>query len=183
MTRNQFAMAVNADEKWVENTAQILGLSLNFNSSDVTWMGLVRVFNHDMGFHLVRSAELATEAMEYAPEAREVALGRSHVHEGAVLLDVARYHSLRNASLSAGLSFGGPRRRGRRARPVGGDALSRARKYGVDVDALRVGLADSPAIRLARLEQNAEFVDAMRKPPSAATRPRRRKKSKRKLNQ
>jgi hypothetical protein len=183
MTRNQFAMAVRAEEKWVENTAQILGLSLKFDSSEVTWMGLVRVFSHGMGFTLARSAELATEAMQHAPKTREVALGKSSFREGAVLLDVARYHSGRNASMSAALILGGARRRGRRPGPIRGDALSRARKYGVDVDALRAGLKDSAAARLERLEQNAEFVNAMRK-QVPATKPLRHGRSvNRKLNQ
>jgi len=167
-------MAVNADEKWVENTAQILGVSLNFDPSDVTWLGLVRIFSHGMGFTLARSAELATEAIQHAPRTRGVLLGQSPVREGAVVLDVARYHSVRNTSLSAGLRFGGPRRRGRKARPTRGGALARAKKYGIDVDALRAGLNDSTAARLERLEQNAEFVGSIQKAP---------KRSKRKLKQ
>lgn len=180
MTRNQFAMAVNADEKWVENTAHILGLSLKFTPSDVTWMGLVRVFNHGLGFTLARSAELATESVQYEPETREVLLGQSPLREGALVLDVARYHSSRNAALSAGLILGGPRQRGRHARRTGGDALSRARKYGIDIDALRIGLNDSPATRLERLEQNAHFLDAMRQTNPSMT--RLRENAKRKLD-
>ena len=180
MTRNQFALAVAADEKWVENTAYLLGLTLNFSPSDVTWMGLIRVFNHGLGFTLARSTELATEALQYAPDTGEVLLGKSSVREGAVVLDVARYHSSRNAALSAGLILGGPRRRGRPARRTGGDALSRAKKYGVDVDALRIGLNDSAAARLDRLDQNADFIGSMRQLPPAIT--RRRKNAKRKLD-
>ncbi|MGH9424150.1 MAG: hypothetical protein ACRD3J_29530 [Thermoanaerobaculia bacterium] len=163
MTRNQFAMAVNADEKWIENTILTLGLALKFTPSNVTWMGLVRVFSHGMGFTLARSAQLATEAIQHAPKTRQAVLGHTPGREGAILLDLARYHSRRNASLSAAIELGGPRRRGRPPRPIRGDALSRARKYGIDVDALRAGLSDSPSTRLERLEQNVEFVNTIRK--------------------
>lgn len=161
VTRNQFALAIGADEKWVENTARLLGLSLEYTPGQVTWLGLVRLFSHDLGLTLARSAALATEALEHSPATRELRLGASPLGHAAVTIDLARYHSTRNAALSAALNLGGALRRGRPAKRVARDSLSRARNYGIDVDALRIGLKDSPARRMERLEENAQFVAAM----------------------
>jgi len=172
MTRSQFALALNADEKWVENATRLLGLSLSYTPIETLWIGLLRIFNHNVGLSLSRSAELATETLRHAPSTREVKLGES-THKAmsavSVVLDVARYHSQHNAALSSALVLGGARRRGRPLKGERRDALERAIEYGVDVGALREGLRESPATRLKRLEQNATFVAAMR--TSAAGRP------------
>lgn len=173
MTRSQFALALNADEKWVENAARLLGLSLSYTPTETLWIGLLRIFNHNVGLSLARSAELATETLRHAPSTREVRLGeytRQAASAVSVVLDVARYHSQHNAALSSALVLGGARRRGRPSKKVErGDAMARAIEYGVDVGALREGLRESPATRLERLEQNAAFVAAMR--TSAGGRP------------
>ena len=161
MTRNQLAMTVNADEKWIENTLRLLGVSVTNEQVDSVWLGLVRLFNHDIGLALGRSAELATEALGQTPETREVKLGEGR--EASVTLDVARYHSRHNAAKSAALVFGGPRRRGRKLRAGGRNAVTAAEDYGVDVNALRHGLNESAALRLQRLEENALFINDLRR--------------------
>jgi len=156
-------MTVNADEKWIDNALRLLGLSLRHEVVDSLWLGLVRIFNHDLGFSLARSAELATEALGHKPSTGEIKLGKQGAGEASVVLDLARYHSRHNAALSAALIFGGPRRRGRRSNKSKRDALSSAVDYGVDLDALRHGLHESPAARLQRLEENAHFIAELRR--------------------
>lgn len=163
MTRSQLALTVNADEKWVENTLRILGVSLTDDMVDSVWLGLVRLFNHEVGFQLGRSAELATEALRYAPATREVKLGEPSAGEASVTLDVARYHSRHNTAKAAAMNFGGPRRRGRKLRVPARNAMLAAENYGVDLGALRHGLHESPAFRLQRLEENSLFVNELRK--------------------
>ena len=157
MTRDQFSRSVNADEKWVENTARLLGLSLVYSQNEARWIGLVRILSHEIGLTLARSAELATEALHKPPSARAVRLGASESSTAEIVLDLARYHSGHNAALSAALALSGPRKRGRppaatrharrspsvvrerAVRETTWDILARAKKYGVDLDSLRAG--------------------------------------------
>lgn len=180
MTRQQFALAVNADEKWIENTARLLGLALKYSQREARWMGLVRMFNHDIGLTLKRSALLATEAVRYPESVREVRLGKIPSGAAAIVVDLARYHSAHNAALSAALTLAGPRKRGRpsaagkalshatsavRERPAqetAWDVLARATAYGVDLSALHDGLNETPAERLQRLDENSRFITEMR---------------------
>lgn len=181
MTRDQFSRSVKADEKWVENTARLLGLSLAYSQKEARWTGLVRVLSHELGLTLARSAKLATEALRHPPSAREVRLGASESNTAAIVLDLARYHSAYNAAVSAALVLAGPRKRGRPpaatshgrrspsvlvrergVRETTWDILARAKNYGVDLDSLRAGRTDSPAKRLDRLEENAVSVKVLR---------------------
>lgn len=180
MTRHQFSLAVNADEKWVENTGRLLGRRLSHTQREAQWLGLVRVLNHELGLTLARSAQLATEALRSPPWTREVRLGGDASGSASIAVDLARYHSTHIAAMSAALTLAGPRKRGRPSaastpgRPAGSGVrkratrettrgvLARAKEYGVDLDALRDGLRDSPAERLQRLEENARFVSAVR---------------------
>ena len=185
MTREQFALAVNADEKWVENAARLLKHSLGYSQSESRWMGFVRLFNHEMGFPLKRSAELANEAMRHKESTRELRIGLGPSGAAEVVVDLGRFHSAHNAALSAALTLAGPRKRGR---PAGGrnkttsmarerpalettwDVLARAQDYGVDIDALRNGLNETPAQRLQRLEDNSRFIAEMRQSAISAAR-------------
>jgi hypothetical protein len=162
MTRNQLALSVGADEKWVENTTYLLGLSTDYTAARVIWLGLVRVFNHDLGLPLTRAAALATEALQHDPSIRHLKLGSSDTSDASFVLDLARCHSTCNTMRSAALVLGVALKRGRPAKKASRDALRRAKDYGIDVDALRTGLSDSVATRLERLEQNVQFVHAMR---------------------
>lgn len=180
MTRDQFSRSVNADEKWVENTARLLGLSLAYSQKEARWIGLVRVFSHEIGLTLARSAGFATEALRQPPSARAVRLGASELNTAEIVLNLARYHSAHSAAVSAALALAGPRKRGRppaatkhghrsvsvvrerAVRETTWDILARAKKYGVDLDSLRAGRIDSPAKRLDRLEENAHSVKELR---------------------
>jgi hypothetical protein len=164
LTRAQFVAAARADEKWVENTTRALGRRLAYTSDEARWMGVVRLLAHDFGIPVARAGELADEALRHPPETRALPLAESN--EGAVtlMLDLARYHSTFAAALSAALSHGGHRRRGRppAARPHRRDALGAAESHGVDVSLLRAALSQSPGERLERLDANAEFLRALR---------------------
>ena len=186
MTRLQFSLAVGASEKWVVNSLRLLALSPSYTRQESQWLGLVRVLNHEIGLSLARSAELATEALRQSPWSREVILGKESSDSAWVIVDLARYHAAHNAAFSAALILGGPRKRGRpvtteqtdrsgtapvRKRLTGEtvrEMLARATRYGVDLDALRDGVRDSPADRLARLEDNARFIAAMRSATATA---------------
>jgi hypothetical protein len=163
MTRSQFALAVLADEKWVENATRLLNRRLKYSAADARWLGLVRVLNQEVGLTLVRAAQLADEALRHQMTERFVVVGRREDESAGVSIDLARFHSTRATALSAALDMGGARRRGRRrTMPAKISALERAARYGIDIDLLREGLQLSPRKRLEQLDENAAFIRAIR---------------------
>ena len=159
-------MAVKADEKWIENTARLLNTRLRNTVEESVWLGLVRMLNHELELPLARAAAIADEALGLIDEAGEVTVGRSVESSAAASLDMPRFRSSHLASLSAALTLGGSKRRGRRpAKQSGRKAavLERAAQYGVDIDLLREGLKLSVAERLERASENAAFVSDIRK--------------------
>lgn len=167
MTRSQFAMAVGADDKWVENTARLLRKRLKYTPMESVWLGLVRVFNQDVGLTLARSDDLAREALGCEQQASSMLLGQTETGVAGISVDLARYRSAHAASLSAALELGGEKRRGR-PRPLQPGrgkqgVLDRAARYGVDIDLLREGLKIPIAERLKIADQNAAFVAEMKR--------------------
>lgn len=164
MNRSQFAMAVRADEKWVENASRILGRRLRFTTADARWLGLVRIFDREVGLSLVKSAELADEALRHPSDAGTVVIGVNEGSSAGISIDLPRYQSTFASALSAALELGGPRRRGKpRAEPRGkARVLESAADYGVDIALLRAGLEMSPRERLERLDENVSFIRQMR---------------------
>lgn len=185
-------MVVKADEKWVENAARLLGHALKYSQAEARWMAMVRLFNHELGLPLKRSAHLANEAIRHPESTRELRLGDMSSGSAAIVVDLARFHSAHNAAMSAALTLAGPRKRGR---PLGGvhnsvsvlrerstqettwDVLARAKAYGVDLAALRDGLNETPAQRLQRLDDNSKFIAEMRRSMVKTTRKPRSERS------
>lgn len=166
MTAAQFALAVRADSKWVQNAARILGKRFRYSVPEARWLALVRMLNREFSIPLEKAGRLATAALRYPSETREMRLLESGDGAAAIVLDIARFHSDFVASLGTALVLGTPRMRGRRARGAPGSAVERARKFGVDIDLLHASLALTPEERLARLDSDARFITALR-----ATRP------------
>jgi hypothetical protein len=173
MTRSQFAMAVLADEKWVENAGRLMDKQFAYTAAEARWLALVRVLNQEVGVTLFRAAELADEALRHAPDEASVIVGRGG-GSAAVSIDLARFHSTYAAALSAALALGGARRRGRPRANLRQKArtLDRAAQYGVDIELLREGLRLSPRERLEQLDDNAAFITAIR-PARESSRPSR----------
>ena len=165
LTRSQFATAVQADEKWVENTARTLGRRLTYTPDEARRMGLVRLLTRELGIPVARAAELTETALRQPRETRAMSLAVSPETAATLVVDLARYHSTFAAALSAAIHHGGPRRRGRhspRKRTRGREAVAAAEAHGVDVSLLREALERSPADRLARLDANSEFLRELR---------------------
>lgn len=165
MTRSQFAYAIAADEKWVENSARLLGRRLRYTREEALWLGMVRALSQEVGLTLLRSAEFADEVLSLAPDTQTAVTGPLDDGFARVCVDLARYRSSFGARLSAALMLGGERRRGRRPRAKSKSRQAvrvRAARYGVDVDLLREGLRMTPGARLERLDENAAFIRALR---------------------
>lgn len=165
LSRAQFATVVQADEKWVENTARTLGHRLAYRPQEAQWMRLVRLLTRDLGLSVTHAAELANEALRQPPDTRAVSLVGSSDSPAALVLDLARFHSAFAAALSAEIHHGGPRRRGRpaRKRARAYDAVAAAEAHGVDISLLRQALDRTPADRLARLDSNSQFLSGLRR--------------------
>lgn len=164
MTRAQFAAAVRADEKWVENASLLLKRRFAYTAAEAHWLSLVRVLVEEVGLTLARSVHVADKALQLESSERKAVIADQDSTAG-VAIDLARFHSTFAASLSAALDIGGPKRRGRtRARAKGKSiALQRAAEYGVDIDLLREGVRLTPQQRLQHLDENAAFLSAIRK--------------------
>ena len=181
LTRSQFAAAVRADDKWVENAARTLDRRLEYTPAEARWFGILRVLTRELGISIGRAAELADDALRQPPETRALPLAESDDGAASVVIDLARYHSTFTAALSAALNHGGPRRRGRA--PVKSsrvrEPVARARAYGVDESLVREALERSPAERLARLDANAAFLSALRPVSLESSHPRPRRSRRR----
>lgn len=164
MTRSQFALTVGASDKWVENAGRLLGRRFKLSLPESVWLGLVRTLNQDLGIPLTRAAALAAEAID-SGSGGPVVVGRSDENTVGISIDMPRYLSSHATAVSAALTLGGPRRRGRQTVRSEGktDAIEKARRYGVDIDLLREGLKLSRAQRLEQLDANAQFVRSIRK--------------------
>jgi hypothetical protein len=163
MTRQQFALAIMATEKWLENSARLLGVRLAYTAAEARWLGLVKLFNETIGVPLAAAGELATEAIRLDPKLDVAVLGKDKNARAAVAIFLARYYSAHIAALSAAIEFGGARRRGRprAAKRRGKAAIESTARYGVDIDLLREGLKLSPAERLERVDENAAFINSL----------------------
>ncbi len=162
MTRAQFAAAVRADEKWVENAGRLLERRFRRTREESRWLGLVSVLSREIGMTLDRAARLADEAIAHPYTEGTVVVGQSQGGVAAVSIDIGRYHSAWAAALSAAIENGGARRRGRPRSGLSKEALERAADYGVDIDLLRAGLRMTVGERLQQLEENARFISAIR---------------------
>lgn len=158
MTLASFAIACGADPKWVQNTARILGLRLRYTAEEARRLGLVKRLQEEIQLPLRVADRLARSALEAG------GVGEATIGEGPtarVAIDVPRYLSDFAVRLARALAHHEPRRRGRR-HAKGGDAVARARRHGWDIGLLHSSLAATPAERIRRLDENMEFIHALR---------------------
>jgi hypothetical protein len=162
MTASQFALAIRADPKWVQNAARILGKRFRYGKAEARWLGLVRQLQRQFGIPLHMAGDMASAALAAPATERAVSVGKSEDGSARVVIDVARYHSSFAASLSAALTLGTPRRRGRRMHRPHHDPVLAARAHGVDIGLIEASLARTPSERVARLDDDAAFLAALR---------------------
>ena len=162
MNAHQLAVAAGADRKWLINSAAILRRRLRYNPTEAKWWGLVRLLTEALSVPLKAAGAAATASLEAHP-ARRVTVAADPTQSAGLRIDLDRYESIFLANLSRALVHETPKRRGRPSRPEKGhNAITAARKYGVDLGLVRSALERTPAERLAMLEANARFVREMR---------------------
>jgi hypothetical protein len=166
MTARQTAVAAGADLKWIVNSAALLGRRIRYNRQQAKWWGLVWLLTEQLGLSLGAAAAVSTVALRESSFSTQVTAGADPSGSASLIVDLARYESIFLANLSRALVHETPRRKGRPPRSsIRGDALTTARRYGVDLSLIRSALRRTPAERLALLEKNAAFVrDVTRRP-------------------
>jgi hypothetical protein len=154
MTLAQFAIAVGAGTKWVQNAAAALGCPLTYSDDEARRLGLARVIQGVAGMPLQRAWELAGEALA-SPDQQQV-LAEATDGSVQVTVDVARYRSSFAARLAAARKEQ-PQRRGRPARRAN-DPIAAAREYGIDISLLQSNLLRTPEERVRIAGANAAFA-------------------------
>ena len=164
MTLGQFACALGAPTKWVQNTWAILGLDPTYGEAELWRMALVRLLEQAMEVPLKRGYATAQAAMpNHTGRGGRGTMELRLVDEGAldVSVDWARFSSEVLAGLSRSRTQYQERRRGRPPKePLHG--IEAARAQGIDVGLLRASLRRSPAERLRALDEDLAFVQRLR---------------------
>jgi hypothetical protein len=162
MTLGQFAYALGAPTKWVQNAWAILGLGPIYGEAELWRMALVRLLERAMEVPLKRAYATAQAAMTH-PIVPGKLMELRLIDEGAldVSVDWGRFSTAVLAGLSRARTQYQERRRGRpRNEPLQGIAAARAQ--GIDVGLLRASLRRSPADRLRTLDEDLAFVQSLR---------------------
>ncbi|CAN5868850.1 hypothetical protein BH24GEM1_BH24GEM1_22760 [soil metagenome] len=164
MTPNQFAAAVGADPKWVQNAARILGRRFARTAEQARWVRLVHLLHQGLGVSLARAGDLASEALSAPPSPKPIQLTAATDDSARIAIDLARFDSSFVAALGAALAFRGPKQRGqsRWSRRRRTNMLRAAEAHGVDLNLVRASLALPVGERLRRLDENAAFLRALR---------------------
>lgn len=166
LTRSQFADVVRADEKWVEDTARVLGRQLAYSLREAREFGFIRLLASQFRFPVARAAQLAVDALREPVDCAAYTVDESADGCAALVLDLSRYHSSLAAALATALHRGGPRRAGRpvtvRKKGRAYDPVLAAERHGVDIGLLRQSLKQTPGERLARLDENMAFLRSLR---------------------
>lgn len=160
MSLGQFATAVAASPRWVQNAFHVLGLERVYDEERAKILGLARQLHVALRIPLGEAYPLAREALGAWPE---TTVWRRQDEAGMVTLEVnlERYLSSYAVRLALARNWYAERKRGRppkrRKRGIAG-----AREYGIDISLLEESLKLTPAQRLRRNEEALEFLRALR---------------------
>ncbi len=160
MTLGQFATAIGAPGRWVQNAFQALGLPAVYTEPLARRLAFAKAVKEACGMPLRRAFPLAEEALGRWPAHRTWELREA---DGAVRveIDLERFLSGYAVRLSLSRTYYAEKRRGRpRKRRLRGIAL--AKWYGVDVSLLVESLKRTPEERLRQLDEAREFFSRAR---------------------
>ncbi len=160
LTLGQYATAVGAPKRWVQNAHAVLGLGARYTPEGARRLAFARLLKETAGMPLVDAYPLAAPALASWPAERSWTLaGRDGA--AVVTVDLERFLSDCNVRLSLARSWYAERRRGRppKTRRRG---VAWAKWYGVDVTLLETSLRLTPAQRLDRLGEAAAFLRGIR---------------------
>ncbi len=155
MTLGQFAVAVGAPARWVQNAYQALGIPARYTEDLARRLSFARTVKAACGMSLRQAFPLAEEALARWPQHRTWELAGP---DGVVrmTLDLERFLSDCTVRLSLARCWYAEKRRGRppKKRRRG---IAWAKWYGVDISLLEASLRLTPEQRLKRLDEAVEF--------------------------
>jgi hypothetical protein len=111
------AIATRSDRTWLNNARRILGKRMHRTPSGARWWGMVRMLNHELGLPLKSAARVADLVLHGSSAPHRVRIAATSDGAIALRIDLERFHSTANASLSAAFAFGQTRSRGRPRKP------------------------------------------------------------------
>jgi hypothetical protein len=158
----QFALAVGADQKWIQNVRRLLGRPAGSEPADARWLGIVRELHVTLSCSLATAARIADLVVDAPVDRRQLVVPLDDAGAFTLTIDLHRAWTLHLARLSRALVMPPPERRGRRAPASRASAMKRALEYGIDVERLRAGLGRRVAERLVTLDANTTLLAAGR---------------------
>jgi len=111
------AIATRSNTTWLNNARRILARRMHRTPNGARWWGMVRMLNHELGLPLRSAARVADLVLQTSAEPHRVRIAATSDGAIALRIDLERFHSTANASLSAAFAFGQPRSRGRPRKP------------------------------------------------------------------
>ncbi len=112
------SIATRADRTWLNNARRLLARKMHRTPSGARWWGMVRMLNHELGLPLKSAARVADLVLHASAAPHRVRMPVTADGAIALRIDLERFHSTANASLSAAFAFGKSRPRGRPRKPV-----------------------------------------------------------------
>jgi hypothetical protein len=158
MTLGQFATAVGASKRWVQNAFQALGLPPEYSEPLARRLAFAKALKEACGTPLRRGFPLAGNVLARWPAERS---WESPDADGAVrvTIDLERFLSDYAVRLSLSRTWYAEKRRGR---PWKRRGVALATWWGVDLTLMDESLKRTPAERLERLDEAVAFFKSMR---------------------
>jgi hypothetical protein len=156
MTLAEFAYLLDADPKWVQNAAAVLGGSLRYTLPSAQRLAVARALVTAADMPLPRAWAVAGKALRDSGSSREPIRLSGDADPVAVTVDVYRILAAVSVGLSRLRTMYAPRRRGRPA-TLRRDPIRAAEEYGLDLSLLAANLRRTPAERLRQLDAMAHF--------------------------
>jgi hypothetical protein len=158
MTLGQFATAVGAPKRWVQNAFRTLGLPARYTEDLARRLALARTLKEAAGLPLRRGFPLAAGALARWPSEQHWEL-RHPDGSVALTVDLERFLSDYAVRLSLSRTFYAEKRRGR---PWKRRGVALAKWWGVDLTLIDESLKRTPAERLQRLDEDIAFLRSLR---------------------
>ncbi len=164
MTLGQFAYALGAPTKWVQNAWAVLQLEPVYREAELWRLALTRLLEEILGMPLKKAYAMAGDVELRISHRAGGGAGQLRLVDEdtlSVSIDWSRFAGAVLVALSQARTQYQERRRGRppKERLHG---IAAARAHGIDIGLLRSSLRRSPAERLRALDEDLAFVQRLR---------------------
>lgn len=158
MKLGEYAVAVGASKRWVQNARAALGERGPYTENGARRLAFARAVKEACGMPLRAAYPLAGQALAAWPAQRSWSYQPENA-AASVSVDLERFLSDYAARLSLSRSYYAERRRGRPRKRRG---VALAKWYGVDTTLLEESLKLTPAERLERMDEALAFFKSIR---------------------